>query len=245
MQYKINKSYILTHYLKIIILLKFYVSLFRKLKKLEKFYNFDGNQLNMTEIIYPNKVRKDTFTYNSRDLLETETSGSGAEASTIEYKYTDNGNLFSQELLDSELQKITFGYDGHGRKKRVTGPFSTVTYGYDPNSNLKTVDVVGNSVGKALNFAYDYDQLNRLTHNKLKKADGAFITTGFGYNEASHLNSMTTPNNHTWDITPNGAGLPGIVEDPLDNKDEYKYYNHGLVKEVTELKGPVTLFFRP
>jgi RHS repeat-associated protein len=196
-------------------------------------FKYDNNS-NLKEVTYPDQVRKDTFTYNSRDFLETETSGSGSEVATIEYKYTPNGNLFSEELLNSEFDKITYGYDGHGRLQKVYGPYSTITYDYDKNSNLETVDSLGKTDGKTLNLVYQYDQLNRFTHHKLKKADGVYIVTELGYNRASHMNKVISPNNHTWVITPNGAGLPGMVEDPLNNKDEYKYYHHGLFKELTE-----------
>ncbi|MFC2146452.1 Ig-like domain-containing protein, partial [Acidobacteriota bacterium] len=37
-----------------------------------------------------------------------------------------------------------------------------------------------------------------------------------------------------WGFTPNGAGLTGIVEDPLNNKDDYQYYQDGLLKELKE-----------
>jgi RHS repeat-associated protein len=54
-----------------------------------------------------------------------------------------------------------------------------------------------------------------------------------GYNKASYMNKVISPNKHPWVLTPNGAGLPGLVEDPLNNKDEYKYYQDGLLKELT------------
>ncbi|NIO84781.1 MAG: hypothetical protein GTN53_30100, partial [Candidatus Aminicenantes bacterium] len=39
-------------------------------------FQYDNNS-NLKAVTYPDSVRKDTFTYNSRDLLETETRGSG------------------------------------------------------------------------------------------------------------------------------------------------------------------------
>ena len=53
------------------------------------------------------------------------------------------------------------------------------------------------------------------------------------------MNKVISPNSHPWVIAPNGAGLPGMVEDPLNNKDEYQYYNHGLLKEFKETESGV------
>ena len=197
-------------------------------------FKYDNNS-NLKEVTYPDGVRKDTFTYDERDLLETKTIGSGADASTVQYTYSDNGYLLSEELLESGLQKITYGYDGHGRLKTVFKPFSTVTYGYDFNSNLTTVDVAGND-GKTFNLAYDYDNLNRITHHKLKKGDESYITTEFGYNLASHLNRVTTPNSHPWSITPNGVGWPALRTDPTGNYDNHSYDNRGFPKSIVEFE---------
>ncbi len=76
MQYKINKSYIFSHYLKIFIFLKFYVDFLQKLRKIEKVYNFDldGERIVLDDEEKPNRQTNNN-TISSRVFLHVKGSG--------------------------------------------------------------------------------------------------------------------------------------------------------------------------
>ncbi|MCP4152924.1 MAG: RHS repeat protein [bacterium] len=86
--------------------------------------------------------------------------------------------------------------------------------------------------GKTLHTKIDYDELNRMTHKRLRKEEG-FITTAYQYNKAGNINKLTNPNNKTWEITPTGSGLTGMVKDPMGNIDTSTFDNRGWTKSMT------------
>jgi RHS repeat-associated protein len=198
-------------------------------------FKYDNNS-NLTEIIYPNKVNKETFTYNTRDLLQSKTSGIGDDLSTIGYTYNNNGQIHI--LTDGEGHDYEYKYDGHGRFKEIIDPLENkVTYDYDANSNVTSIDGTGINCA-TLNQQFEHDSLNRLTYHKILKESGV-ITTRYGYNDASYLNSITTPNLHQWGITPTGSGLAGTITDPMGNVDTNTYDKRGWLKTLTETEpGP-------
>jgi uncharacterized protein RhaS with RHS repeats len=163
-------------------------------------YIYDNNS-NLTDIIYP-KGNRDTFTYNDRDLLFNKILGN--ELTTETYTYTPNGYLHI--LTDGEKKDYTYVHDSHGRLKDIIDPLGNkVSMGYDANSNVTSVDGTGID-GKTFTQGFDFDKLNRLTHHRIQKEVG-FITTKYGYNHSGYLQSVTTPNNYPWGITPTGSGL--------------------------------------
>ena len=193
-------------------------------------FKYDNNS-NLTEIIYPNKVNKESFTYNTRDLLQSKTSGIEDDLSTIGYTYNNNGQIHI--LTDGEGHDYEYKYDGHGRFKEIIDPLENkVTYDYDENSNVISIDGIGIN-GASLNQQFEHDSLNRLTHHKILKESG-FITTEYGYNDAGYLNSIKTPNLHPWAITPTGSGLTKTVTDPIGNINTHTYDKRGWLKTLTE-----------
>jgi YD repeat-containing protein len=169
------------------------------------------------------------LTYDERDLIHTKSYGNGQ--TTESFTYTPNGYL--NTFTDGENKVYNYVHDSHGRLKDIIDPLGNkVSYGYDENSNLTTLDAF-NSRGPSINLSYVYDPLNRLTHHKIQKGSG-FITTQYGYNDAGSLNSITTPNQQPWSITPTGSGLAGTVTDPMGNVDTNTYDKRGWLKTITE-----------
>jgi RHS repeat-associated protein len=198
-------------------------------------FQYDNNS-NLVKSIDP-KSYEVSYTYDVRDLLETVTSGMGADTSSVQYVYNDNGQIY--QFTDGENHTYTYTHDSHGRFKEVLDPLGKkVTYGYDANSNLISVEEMGID-SKLMTQEFDYDAANRMTHRKIAK-EGDYIVTEIGYDQSGQVTSIMPPNQvaagtgKTWQITPTGAGLPRQVIDPMGNMTKNIYDKRGWVKQVEE-----------
>jgi RHS repeat-associated protein len=192
-------------------------------------YIYDNNS-NLRFIVYP-KGNKDEFTYNNRDLLESKILGNGL--TTESYTYWPNGNIF--KYTDGESKEYQYIHDSHGRLKDIIDPYGNkVTNGYDDNSNVTSIKGIGID-GKTIDQGFDYDALNRMTHNKLlKDGNGGEIITSYDYKLSQRQLSVTTPNQHKWDIKVRGSGLTDLITDPLGNTDTNQHDQRGWLKHVIE-----------
>ncbi|MCP4148614.1 MAG: RHS repeat protein, partial [bacterium] len=203
-------------------------------------FKYDNNS-NLTKIIYPDDVRKVVLTYDSRDLLKTRANGEDVVPSHT-YEYDDNGN--PHILRDGRSKVYTYNYDGYDRLKEIIDPLGkNVTYGYDANSNLTDLMAKGND-NTSFTKGYDYDSLDRLTSEKIKKVadtetdtednDSNFAIFQFLYTDAGFLSKIIKPLKNAWTITSKKSGLTKTVEDPVGNIDRFEYDDSGDLKETEE-----------
>ncbi|MDD3144653.1 MAG: M15 family metallopeptidase [Candidatus Gracilibacteria bacterium] len=173
------------------------------------------------------------YTYDSQNRLISKniTNGNGVVGITSEtYSYDSLGRMI--EANDSNNHKIEFSYDSLGRMITETQSGSLVSYGYDNNNNLTSINDVN----------YSYDNLNRITNIGYDSNNiAAYNYTGLentsiiydnntsiikGYDSLSRTNSLNNgvnTYNYTYDDVNN------ITSDSIKN---YLYDDIYRLKEV-------------
>ncbi|MCX5607576.1 LamG domain-containing protein [Streptomyces sp. NBC_00047] len=127
---------------------------------------------------------KNTFAYDDRGLLLSTSGPSGASS----FAWNGDGAMTSRTDASGTS---AFGYDTAGRLKTVNDAVtgSTLTYGYNINSNVTSVDY---GAGKAKR-SYTYDALQRVTNDKLTSPSGAQLSSiTYGWDENGNETSKTT-----------------------------------------------------
>ncbi|MEW1721105.1 LamG-like jellyroll fold domain-containing protein [Streptomyces sp. NPDC093109] len=127
------------------------------------------------------------FTYDDRGLLLSTSGPSGASS----FAYNGDGSMTSRTDASGTS---TFGYDAAGRLKTLndgaTG--SSLTYAYDENSNVKTIDY-GTDAAAASKRTFTYDALERLTTDKLASKSGKSLSEiTYDYDENDNETKKTT-----------------------------------------------------
>lgn len=127
---------------------------------------------------------KNTFTYDDRGLLLSTSGPSGASS----FAYDGDGAMTSRTDASGTS---AFGYDTAGRLKTVSdgATGSAMTYGYDVNSQVTSVDY---GTGKSKR-AFSYDALKRLSSDKLTSPTGKVVSSiTYGYDANDNETSKTT-----------------------------------------------------
>ncbi len=166
---------------------------------------------------YSARHRDNTYIYDSRGLLLSQTSPMG---NTTTYAYDEKGNLTSESSpLGGEGQGegvTTYIYDSYGNQVTQTAPGGGVTTNtYDANANItQTTDAEGVST------FYTYDALG----NKLTEQKEGMNEAKYTYDTMGRVKTSREP--------PNGAG--GFKE------TEYIYDNAGNKTKEIEYQGQAT-----
>ncbi|MEU2977521.1 LamG-like jellyroll fold domain-containing protein [Streptomyces hirsutus] len=127
---------------------------------------------------------RNTFSYDDRGLLLSAKGPSGDSS----FSYNADGALTSRTDASGTS---TYGYDTAGRLKTAkdasTG--TSMTYGYDVNSNVTSVDY-GQDKSRRV---FSYDALERLTSDRLTSPSGKLLaSTTYGYDANGNETSKTT-----------------------------------------------------
>ena len=234
-------------------------------------YDADGNLIGVTD---PNgHTRHATY-----DAFDRVTSLTDADGNSDHYTYDGAGNLIS--VTDRNGNTITYTYDADSRLISKTVPGAgTTTYTYDPlgrrltatNSVAKvsdTYDDAGHELSETTTgvsspalptttFTYTYDAAGNRTSTV-----GPGGTTGYRYDAAERIASLTDPAGgpfaYTYDAAgrqigltrPNGitdttaydqagnvTGLHSTLGPTLVNEADYTYNPTGLVSSLTTTAG--------
>lgn len=134
------------------------------------------------------------------------------------------GNLKTKK--DPDGRTTTYSYDNANRLKEIgysDGVTPKATFGYDKNGNLTSmVDGTGES-------AYEYDQLDRLTHGK----DGNGDTVSWEYDLGNEPIGLTYPNGKSISRLYDKAGRLESVTDWLGNTTSFAYNKDSELKATT------------
>ena len=110
-----------------------------------------------------------TKAYYDDNLIRSETEQillSGGTSKTVSYAYDADGNRAGMTYPDNSYS-FTYGYTGRNQLSSIGG---VATYGYDPNGNMTSRDVVLRGSG---GFAYDtLDRVNHIAYSFLISGDG-------------------------------------------------------------------------
>lgn len=124
MQHRINKSYFLSHYFTVFIILKFYIDFLQKLRKIEKVHNFDDNH--NLENIYDSlgvSLNSPILTVNYTNDDEVEKQRFADMDRDIQFSIGDTSTTVTDTLdrvdhiKEDENLLVSYTYEGKGKVK--------------------------------------------------------------------------------------------------------------------------------
>lgn len=135
------------------------------------------------------------------------------DAGTTTYKYDEAGNLITKTFNSGRME--IYSYDIINRLTNITyqDPALNVIYSYDGTSN-------GNGrltgmVDPSGTYTYTYDTQGNLV-SEVKVIQGVTYTTGYAYDDAGQLESITYPSGRIITYTPDTAGRINAVSSSID-----------------------------
>lgn len=179
--------------------------------------------------------------------LKSQTDGLGH---TTGYSYDSQGRL--QQITDPLGRQTTFAYDPAGNQTKITDAAgNSTTMGYDNSNRLTSasystgkpapVSYSYNKDGLATSItdtsgtsSYSYDSLDHLAG----QTNGAGQTTGYGYDLAGELTSITYPDA----LTPLDVSGPGAQQQVLTGTVTRSYDQDGNLRSVKDWLGHTTTF---
>jgi len=151
------------------------------------------NQGQRLKSMTPHGVASTTFVYDLAGRPIAKTKGAGTTC--LSYDAVGEGRLLSTQA-PGDAQPTSFTYDPVGAQLTATDASGAVTSSYDEQGRLvHSID----SYGAEATFSYDSDgnQLSR-TAAAGSLAGNPNYTTGYVYDDADRLQSMTDPANRTY-----------------------------------------------
>jgi RHS repeat-associated protein len=193
-------------------------------------YGYDVNDA-LTSVTAPNGASTSYVYDDLGDLL----SVSSPDTGTTSYTYDAAGNRLTQ--TDANGVTTTFTYDALNRLAAIEYPTSTlnVSLTYDEGTNQKgrlTTMVDGNGTA-----TFGYDVYGNVTQES-KTIDGHAYVTGYSYDAADLLVSITYPSGRTVDYTRNVLGQVTTLESTYDSTtttvaDDIEYEPFGPLSALT------------
>lgn len=184
-------------------------------------FDADGNRTSLTD---PNG-NQTSFTYDSADRLVSQTQSSGG---IITYTYNNRG--LRAQMTNARGQVTTYQYDDAGRLASFTDPAGTVSYTYDPNGNVLTVnDAVYGVITRT------YDALNRVT----SYTDTQGNTIQYAYDPVGNLTTLTYPGGRQVHYTYDPANRLTSVTDWANRTTTYQYDQNNRLMKTTRPDGSV------
>jgi RHS repeat-associated protein len=181
-------------------------------------YGYDNND-NLTSV--SNGVDSIGFDYNDRDLVESVTLGTGANATSISYTYDGNGNILT--VTDHYGHQTVYTYDGYDRLMQVTDPLSNVTLLtlFDKGNKLviKNFDAQ-NLLRESIRID---DPLGRLKSYQVTLPGGGSESYQYTYTDGYKTITITDSLNRSWTYKKNEKGQVYYEEDPAGNFTNYYY----------------------
>ena len=136
--------------------------------------------------------------------------GSGEQADEVTTAYTTNGRV--AHVIDAELNRTAYSYDGHDRLSKTEYPSTTKGANAVNPSDYEQLsyDANGNATSRRLrdgtNIAYTYDNLNRLTFKNLPNIVLEDADVTYVYDLLSRLLSASNTNGHYDTLTYDALG---------------------------------------
>ena len=157
------------------------------------------------------------------------------DAGTTSYVYDKTGNMVSK--TDAMGITTSYTYDALNRLTGIDFPGASqdVVYTYDEGENgIGRLSGMVDPSGAAF---FSYDTLGRLTED-VRIIDGVFYTTGYGYDAAGVLKSMTYPDGREVSYTLDAAGRIVTITTTDDTgthilADSIAYLPFGPLSEMT------------
>lgn len=153
---------------------------------------------------------------------------------TENYEPDSNGRVSTKRYGSG--QKIRFSYDFRNNPRSINYPDNTPdeTFSYSLTGNLQTAS---NGISS---WSYQYDDLDRLTNEKLT-LDGTSYSTSYRYNNQGHLIETNFPSGNRVYYTPNSFGETQAISGALNN---VQYFADGGISTINYSNGIRTSFTR-
>lgn len=177
-------------------------------------YDAEGNTKDFTD---PNQ----NTTTLKRDKAGNLTQIKTASESTTNYLYNANGLLTKE--TNGRGQERSYTYRKDGQVKTITDEIGVITYAYDNNGNVISIDESGQKATMV------YDEMNRLS----SYTDTMGNTIGYTYDSVGNLKTLTYPDGKKVEYGYNLANQLISVKDWNNQTTTYEYDNNGrMVKRV-------------
>jgi YD repeat-containing protein len=198
-------------------------------------YTYD-NVGQLTRVTLPDGTYLN-YTYDAAHRLTRISDNSG---NRIDYTLDLMGNRTAEQAYDPSgalAQTRTRVYSNLNRLQQEIGAANqTVTYGYDNQGNVTSVD--GALTGAGDTTANTYDALNRL----IRVTDPAAGQVNYGYDGLDRLVSVTDPRNLTTTYNYDGLGDLKQIASPDTGTTVNSYDAAGNLATSTDAKGQVTAY---
>jgi large repetitive protein len=187
-------------------------------------YNADGLMASRTDA-----SGTSTYTYDQDDRLRTDADAASGQTATYAYNNLDEPDQIAYSGGDIR----TLGYDALGRlsSDEVTdaagASIGEITYGYDADNELTSMDEYGISTGSASTDtanSYGYNEAGELDSWTETPSTGTPTTTGYGYDDAGNRTAVGT-NTYTYDARD---------ELTADGTNTYTYAADGTLASKTD-----------
>jgi RHS repeat-associated protein len=193
-------------------------------------YDADNQRTAMTDA-----TGTSSYSYNSRDLMTSETNGAGQ---TIGYGY-DNANQFSSLTYPGD-KTVTYGYDDAGQMTSLTDSASDeTTFTWSADGQLAT-----QADPNGITQTRSYDADDRTTDISTANSSSTLADYTYGYDNAGDLTSGSTidPNNSTAVATDYGYNSLGQLA-TVDNGTTSAAYANTPAGSITENTAGSTLAY--
>jgi YD repeat-containing protein len=185
----------------------------------------DRNAIGLINFIDQNGVRRTNEYNNSKNKL-FRTGLVQPEIGTTTFGHDNMGNVTSKTVAG---KTTSYGYDLLERQETINYPGDTpdVTFTYDGNSNIKTID---NGV--------TFIEFNYFNHDGIKDKtltiDGLEFKSSYTYNNVDLLDSITYPSGEVVDLAADVFGRPSKVGAYVTSVD---FHPTGLPKTLSYANG--------
>ena len=152
------------------------------------------------------------------------------------------GNMVSRQIKNSDISAsslpdsgiTTYLYDGLNRLTKIDYPGGTpdVSYSYDADDNVKTVDNYDST------RSYQYDANGNLISEEIT-IDTESYSLGYGYNDLDFLDTIIYPSSRLVAYVNDAFGRPTRVANYVD---QVSYFPGGQKETVTYVNGMSTSF---
>ncbi len=137
------------------------------------------------------------------------------DAGTSGYQYFSEGSVYTR--TDAKNVTVIYGYDDASRRTGISYPDASrnVSFVYDNLSVPFGKGRLTNMTDPSGTTAYRYDAMGRIVQED-KTVLGVSYSTGYGYDEAGNLATVTYPGGRVVTTTPNGIRRPTSISTVVD-----------------------------
>ncbi len=155
-------------------------------------WNYDVYRGSVTNKTYDGGTAGPTYTYTPAGRLQSRLWVRGTNTT---YSYNNGGDLSAVAYNDGVTPGLTCGYDRRGRQTTNTlGGSIFTTRAYDDAGNLLTESYSGGPLD-GLSVTNGFDQFLRRTNLSLLSPVSRLLSSGYGYDLASRLQTVTDGTN--------------------------------------------------